>query len=170
MAFCSKCGAQMEEGAKFCSSCGAEAPQASSTQQAGFRPTATSISSAADITGEMDPQDIAQNKVISILAYLGFLVLVPIFGAKNSKFARFHANQGLILFLAEIIWQIVIRILSAVISGVISLTPLWVFSFVPSLLNLTNLLFFIPMIMGIINVTNGQAKELPLIGKLKILH
>ena len=41
---------------------------------------------------EVTPEDVQNNKVFAILAYIGILVLVPIFAAKESKFARFHAN------------------------------------------------------------------------------
>ena len=44
-----------------------------------------------------DPQDVQANKVMAILAYFGLLVFVPLFAAKESRFARFHTNQGLIL-------------------------------------------------------------------------
>ena len=39
-----------------------------------------------------DSNDVAQNKVMGILAYIGFLFLVPLLAAKDSKYARFHAN------------------------------------------------------------------------------
>lgn len=41
-----------------------------------------------------DPQDVQANKVMAILAYFGLLVFVPLFAAKESRFARFHTNQG----------------------------------------------------------------------------
>ena len=40
---------------------------------------------------------------MAILAYFGILVLIPILAAKDSKFARFHANQGL-LFMHRHVW------------------------------------------------------------------
>ena len=52
--------------------------------------------SVVDRTAEFESQDIQDNKVMNILAYIGILVLVPIFAAKNSKVARFSSNQGLI--------------------------------------------------------------------------
>ncbi|MBO4363977.1 MAG: hypothetical protein J5912_06325, partial [Clostridia bacterium] len=50
---------------------------------------------------ENDTQDINDNKGLTILAYIGPLVFIPMFVRKNSKFARFHCNQGLILFILE---------------------------------------------------------------------
>ena len=56
-----------------------------------------------DTTAQFDPQDIELNNRLSLLSYLGILVLVPIFLVKRSRFARFHANQGLVLLIAGIV-------------------------------------------------------------------
>ncbi|MBR5700410.1 MAG: zinc ribbon domain-containing protein [Bacteroidales bacterium] len=112
---------------------------------------------------EYDPQDIEKNKVMAILAYFGILVLVPIFAAKDSKFAKFHANQGLLVCILGILVGIIYRVLLKVATTLtmISLVgfigmALWIFVGVLA-------------IIGIVNAAKGQAKELPLIGKIKIL-
>ncbi len=109
----------------------------------------------ADSTAEFDPADISSNKVMAILAYFGILVLIPIFAAKNSKFARFHSNQGLILFLVALIVGILVNVLSKIHLGFIA----W----------LLDVVVFIFAIVGIINAAQGKAKELPFIGKYRIL-
>jgi uncharacterized membrane protein len=43
-------------------------------------------------------EDINENKTMAILAYI--LFFVPLLAARESKFAMYHANQGLVLFLA----------------------------------------------------------------------
>ena len=58
------------------------------------------MNKTADLTDQFDKADVEQNKVMAILAYFGILVLIPILAAKDSKFARFHANQGLLLCIA----------------------------------------------------------------------
>jgi uncharacterized membrane protein len=113
-----------------------------------------------DSTSEFDPNDIQQNKVMAILAYLSWLVLIPLFAAKESKFARYHCNQGIMLAIAEIIvW---------VIFGILSIIPYvgWIFIVLNSLISLVCLVF---AVTGIINAANGKAKELPFIGKFNIL-
>ena len=50
--------------------------------------------------------DVESNKAMAVLSYLGILVLVPLLGAKNSPFARFHTNQGLILCIATILYSV----------------------------------------------------------------
>ena len=100
-----------------------------------------------------DPEDARSNKLMAALAYLGVLVLIPLFAAKDSKFARFHVNQGLILFICGIV--------SYFIGLVDSLAVLsWIL----------NICIFILAVIGIINAVKGQAKELPLIGKYRIIQ
>ena len=115
------------------------------------------ILNTPDTTSDYSADDISGNKVMGVLAYLGILVLIPIIGAKESKFARFHANQGLVLLLAGII------------AGVAS----WLLGYIPILGSIIgtviDIVLFAYMILGIINVVNGKAKELPFIGKFKLL-
>jgi hypothetical protein len=68
-------------------------------------PVAGSIPPAAGATaaGEADADDIEKNKVFAVLAYIGILFLVPLLAAPQSRFARYHTNQGIVLFLASII-------------------------------------------------------------------
>ena len=118
------------------------------------------FNNTADTTAEFDQNDIQQNKVMAILAYLSWLVLIPIFAAKESKFARFHANQGLVLAIAEIICWVALGILSNI--------PLigWIFGIIETLFSLVCLIF---AVIGIVNAANGKAKELPIVGKYRIL-
>ena len=48
-------------------------------------------------------KDIEDNKTVAALSYIWVLCLVPLLTKKRSKFAQFHAKQGLILFIAEIV-------------------------------------------------------------------
>ena len=114
-----------------------------------------------------DTKDIQDNKVMAILAYLGILVLIPIFAAKESKFAKFHANQGLILLICEIAWSIVYTILNAIFAAILGVGSLFVI--LSGLLGLISLVFLVFAIIGIINAAKGEMKELPIIGKYTIL-
>lgn len=119
------------------------------------------------MTSQFDSKDIQDNKVMALLSYLGILVLVPIFAAKDSKFARFHANQGLVLIICEIAWSIVYSIVTMVLAGILGVGV--VFSIITGVLYLVYLVFFVLAIIGIINAVRGKAKELPIIGKYTIL-
>jgi uncharacterized membrane protein len=102
---------------------------------------------------QFDKDDIEKNKAMGILAYIIFFI--PLLAAKDSAFAKFHANQGLILFLAAVIVNIVGTILPII--GWFIIIPLG------------NLAVFIFAILGIINATKGEVKELPIIGKISII-
>ena len=112
-------------------------------------------------SGSPDPADVEKNKVMAILAYIGILVLVPLLAAKDSPFARYHANQGLVLLIVAFCGGIVLGIL-----GFISafLGP------VACVVMIVNLCFFVAVlafvIMGIINAAGGKMKPLPVIGTL----
>ena len=119
-----------------------------------------SFTNTTDHTSEFDPADIQTNRVYAILAYIGILVLVPIFAAKDSKFARFHANNGLILLICE-----AISITTLSILGNIPLVGLLF-----SILNyLVSIFFTVISIIFLVFAAKGTAKELPLVGKIKIL-
>jgi len=118
------------------------------------------LTNTTDSTSEFDENDIQQNKTMSIFAYLSWLVLIPLLAAKESKFARFHCNQGIILAIVEIIAWVVLSILSII--------PYvgWIFVIFNVLLSVACLVL---AILGIINAVNGKAKELPVVGKIRIL-
>ena len=119
------------------------------------------LKNVRDYTPEFDPRDVAANKAMGVFAYLGILVLIPLLGAKNSPYARFHANQGLSLAICEIVISMVLRVLGRI--------PYlgWIFSIIGSLVGIACLVL---AIMGIVNGANGRAKELPIVGKLHILQ
>lgn len=162
MAFCGKCGSQMDDGAKFCPRCGASNEI---SKQTDYSTKLQNLNDTADTTARFDPQDIQNNKVMAILAYLGILVLVPLFAAKESKFARYHTNQGLVLCITEIAYGIAYSVLSSIILAIS-----WRLYFITSIIGLISLVFLVLLIVGIINAANGRAKELPVIGKFKILR
>jgi len=173
MAFCGQCGTKIDDGIHVCPNCGNVLAQPSSQPQPSPAPAQKSIdysgklqelNNTADTTDQFDPADIQQNKAMAVLAYLGILVLIPLFAAKHSKFARYHTNQGLVLALASIAYSIVYGILSSIILAIS-----WRLSFITSILSLVSLVFFVLSILGIVNAVQGRAKELPLVGKIKII-
>ncbi len=175
MAFCGNCGAKVDEGVKFCPSCGTaiEAAEQKTEQteqpkqgaQNDFAEKLQNLNNTADTTADFDPKDIEDNKLMGILAYLSWLVLIPIFAAPKSKFARFHANQGLVLAIVEIIWWIA----TAIITTIAYAIAWWLGSLLSTVLGLANIVFFVMLVLGILNAAGGKAKELPVIGKFRIL-
>lgn len=159
MKLCTKCGANIDENTKFCPDCGATAETvtspdteaAPSAEKTDFSEKISQLNNTADTTADYDAADIEKNKIMAVLAYIIFLI--PLLAAKDSRFARFHTNQGLVLFISAIIISIVaaIPIIGWIIAPIIGL------------------LITVLAIIGIINALNGRTKELPIIGKFKIL-
>jgi uncharacterized membrane protein len=108
----------------------------------------------ADAKGHNDTttqQDIEKNKTMAILAY--FIFFIPLLtDAKDSKFAKFHANQALVVWLLAVVsW-----FLTATFFGAIIGLPL-------------SLVAFVLWIIGLMNAVNGQMKRLPVIGGMDII-
>jgi len=162
--FCSKCGKQIDGNATFCPGCGSAVGGSggnnnnSASGGKDFNQAVSGFLNTPDSTNDFEYGDIEGNKTMALFAYIGILFLVPLLAAPNSKFARYHVNQGIILFLAEIAAWIVIGILTAITFGLGGL--------IGGLLNLAVLGY---AVLGIVNAVNGKAKELPLIGKFRIL-
>ena len=114
------------------------------------------INDTPDYSESYSADDIANNKALAILSYFNLLVLIPIFVGKNSRFATFHANQGLILAIAQLALWIVNIFLGWI--GLIRLAK-----------NLLSLVIAVFAIIGIVNAAQGKAKELPLIGGINFL-
>ncbi len=170
MSYCGKCGKQIDEGLKFCPDCGAAVEaavenNAEQTQpQNDFSQKLRNLNNTTDTTAEFDAADINANKGMAILAYFGPLVLIPLLAAKGSRFARYHSNQGLVLLLASVLYGIAYSILSSIILAIS-----WRLYFIVSIIGLVSIVITILAIIGIINAATGKAKELPLIGKIKLL-
>ena len=136
-------------------------------------------------------KDIAEGKGLAILAYVGVLiniiggyfagstvaltglvlVLFPLFMAKDNGFVRFNVNQALV----TILLNIAIMIVFVLLTKVVSIIPL---SFVRKILGIVmgilELGCYVPSILlavfGIVNTTKGVAKDLPVIGKIKLFR
>lgn len=118
-----------------------------------------------DRTSEFKRNDIEENKGIAAFAYFGISFIMPLWGASDSDFARFHANQGMVLALNELIVCVVIFISHMLVAVNpmfrIVRTILW-FALV------IGILFY--SIYGTVNAMRGKAKELPFIGAMKLIR
>lgn len=190
MAFCGKCGAYIAEGSNVCPACGKrvgepEAEKKETKQNGGaaakarseeYKQTGTrSEKSSGEYHYKYKEERGAGNSyketrnysgvntgsglvrgpfpLISALSYFSFLFLIPYFVRNDCEFARFHANQGLVLLLCNAVLNIAGSI---PIFGWMITAAGWVFTVV---------CFF----MGISNVLHKRFKELPIIGKIRLL-
>jgi len=88
-------------------------------------------------------KDIEDNKVMAALSYAWILCLVPLLGKRDSKFAQFHAKQGLILFIIELV------------AGL--------FMWFPIFGQILMLALVLVSVLGIIKTLNGEWWKIPLI-------
>lgn len=159
MTYCSKCSTTLEDGLKFCPACGEAViakPAAPTVDTASSNEDAVGeklkqLNNTKDETEGFDKADIEKNKIMAVLAYIVFLI--PLIAAKESPFARFHTNQGLLLVIAVVILSVIaaIPVIGWIIAPVIGIAVT------------------VLAVIGILNALNGKAKELPLIGKFRIL-
>src|SRR3989338_1315993 len=82
-----------------------------------------------------------EEKVWAAVSYLWILSLVVLAARKNKEFVRFHTNQGVLLFIASVIFMLI-----------------------PGLGWLLNILLGIAAIVGIIKSLQGERWELPIVG------
>jgi uncharacterized membrane protein len=153
MAFCSKCGTQVQDGVAFCPSCGG-AIGATPAQQPQQAPA----------------NDAEANKVMAILAYILFFIPLLTGDHKKSPFVKFHTNQGTVLFIAALAYSVVLNIIRAILRGILWNGYTWgIWGLISTLFSLLGLVPLILVVIGIINAVNGRTKELPVIGKFKII-
>ena len=156
---CRNCGKTLDKDERVCGRCGEPAPRGDDVVQR----MSGALKSGKDRTAQFSPSDISENKAMGGLAYV--LFFLPLIVCPGSAYGRFHANQGLALLITGIIAAIVSSILSAVLLAVS--WQLWWLTY------LINLVLWLPVavigIMGLIGGFTGKARELPLIGKWRII-
>lgn len=97
-------------------------------------------------------EDIEKGKTMAGLSYL--LFFLPLVVCPESKYARFHANQALLLLIAAIAGNIILSIIPIV--G-------WM------LMPIFGICILVLGVMGLINGFGGKAKQLPIIGKFTLI-
>ena len=170
---CNRCGKEIYVVKRFCPNCGAPVNNQEQMQQPN-NSTSNFAYNPSDHTYEFSQSDIIKNIGISVFSYLGILFIIPFISNPKSKFVRFHVNQGIILFIFYMIFNVIIMI-----------AAITIFSLnchMHNNYNLAQVLYWVEVvclilqgivisfrILGIINVLRGKAKELPLIGKFRII-
>ena len=93
-----------------------------------------------------------ENQKLSVLSYIWPLALIPLALRGKDDFARYHANQGLVLLISE-----------GVASAALSILGLESMGFLVGLWGLVG------TIKGISNVLHGKKEPLPFIGGINLL-
>ena len=114
-----------------------------------------------DFTANYSAKDKEDSKLWAILAYFGLLCLIPLFAAKESPYAKFHTNQGLVFLIFEACL--------GVLSIIFSLIPFVKTVIAPFFLSATIIFGATMFVYGLMNAVQDRAKELPGIGGIRIL-
>ena len=125
------------------------------------------VDSSADYTNE----EKSAGKAMAVLSYIGILCLIPYFAEKNNKYVRYHAIQGLNLFILSLIASVAAAVIAtiAVFFAVIPIIGV-IFTVIVGLIGyLLPIGSFVLAIMGIVFVFQDQAKELPILNKIKFI-
>lgn len=101
------------------------------------------VQSVAEPMAAKPFDDVEENKDMAALSYAWVLSLVMFFTKRESPFVRFHAKQGIVLFILSIVF--------------------WMIPFVGRLLELVVLGF---CAFGFIAAAQGHWKELPFVGAI----
>ncbi len=102
--------------------------------------------------------DVEKNKLMAIIGYIiPILFFIPLLNeeSKKSPFAKFHANQQLVLLISAIAVNIVGTLIP--ILGWFIILPIG------------SIILLVVAIIGIINAAKGEMKKLPIIGGFEIL-
>ena len=146
---CPNCNAKIKKNDNYCPVCGYKLADENSKE---------TIDPEIVLNDDFDKDDIEKNKVIALFSYISFLFIIPLIVAPNSKYAKFHINQGIILFIADVILEGIGKLLDyfdlGIASGIAE--------------GIAGVGLVVLMIMGIVNAVNGRAKRLPIIGKFNL--
>lgn len=180
---CPKCGSEVSEGSAFCTKCGASlaanngmpqgAPQ-QDYQQAGngmpygnpqmnngvppYGMPQQPYVDPKDHTGEFDPKDISDNKVMAMLPYLmGTIgIIIALLASRESAFTYFHVRQALKIS--------VVTILVGLITAVLCWTVI-----VPIAGAVCAVILLVVRIISFFQVCFGKAKEVAIVSSFGFL-
>lgn len=93
-------------------------------------------------------------RTTGIVAYITLIGTIVALVAGDKEGAKFHINQALVIFIGSFVVGLICRFIP-VVGGIISLVY--------------SIFTLVCWIMGLVGAINDQEKEVPLLGKIKIL-
>lgn len=149
MAYCTQCGNPVGELDRFCGKCGT--PQAAGTGSS-YTPPYTK---SADFLKDINSHQAALLCYIPVVGWIPSLVVLASERFRSDRFARFHAFQGLYLFVA---WLIVDWVIEPIFSHM--------GSFNLPLASIFKALLFAAWIFMIVKASHKEFYKLPFVGEL----
>lgn len=154
--YCKTCRQPLPHDARRCPNCGA--PVENTVLQSGARdspPTTTRATFRRIAAGAFFPTSV-------------FWYSSPFSLRATRILLRFHANQGLVLFLFYACYSVLTRIITNILNLTLGFIP-FVPGMISAALQFIGIIFFVLMILGIANAASGKVKELPFIGRIRLL-
>lgn len=93
-------------------------------------------------------------RILCAAAYFGIFFVIPLIALPYSKEAKFHANQGLVLLIFNVLLGMVVGTVSSLFGDVF---------------DILNVIYPLLMVYGASNAMKGKQTELPVIGKLRLI-
>lgn len=116
---------------------------------------------SSDSTDErVSAQEIASGKVLAAVAYLPALCFVGLLTAPDNRYVGFHARQGFLLFLVEVIAWIAV----AVFEGSIGRIPVLGFLVGAIVRFILGIGFLGLTVYGVVKGATGEMARIPLLG------
>ena len=113
-----------------------------------------------DFMNGQNPQFDTKTRLCCVLAYFSILFFLPLVFYNDNSRARFHANQGLVLFISVVVINVLIALINIVIPSPEVKNAIY------TIFNLVAICF---SILGVLHVVNEQDRPLPIIGKITII-
>lgn len=162
MPFCNQCGTPVQPVDRFCAKCGASQPNATGSASSSTSSTTASSSTVppgtpVDILAGVNSRTIRLLCYVPVVGWICAIVVLASARFRQEPETRFHAFQGLYLFVA---WLL----LDMVVSPMFNLEmPGFGFTFIPKLLKLGVMAAWVFMI---IKTAHGENYRLPILGEL----
>ncbi len=116
----------------------------------------------------LDDSAVGNNRAMAILAYIPILVIIPLVFGQQSRFVRYHTNQGFLLFILEVLRWAAMQVLLTGLPYIFNLTPIAaLFGFINGIISA---LFLVLAVVGILHVMTGSCEELPIFGKYRVIE
>jgi len=140
MPFCSQCGNQVGGGDVFCAKCGSRQPSATR--------------SPSDPLASITPRTASILCYVPVIGWIASIVVLATDRFRQERYVRFHAFQGLYLFVAWLIVDWVVRPMFVNISGpVIRVDKIF------------QAVLMFTWIFMVVQASHGEAYALPIIGE-----
>lgn len=145
-----------------------ESPLSADSDSKLFRLMSKFFFGTKDETSCFKQSDIESNSTLAVLSYIPFMFFIPMIIKPASGYLRYHGIQGLTMFLTfaglEFVDVLLCAIANAAVPGVAG-------SYISIAVTLiANLCVLLLIAIGIANAVKGYARELPIIGRIRLLN